>query len=85
MQVRNNVTDILVCDWPSRPNSLPVWMTKIWPSGDHNGSEALVAHECKVAGIRNLLLSLLMTRNASRTEESFTAVHVSLGAGEVRG
>jgi hypothetical protein len=60
MQVCDDVAHVLIRQGLTGPDLLPIWLSKIRSAGYDDGPQALIAHECKVAGVGDPLLTLLM-------------------------
>src|SRR6266567_2790808 len=62
---------------------LPIRLTKIRSACNDDGSQALVAHQSKVAGVGDLLLPLLMTGGTVHLEDLVALLSGADGAGRV--
>src|SRR6266702_8406384 len=62
---------------------LPIRLTKIRSACNDDGSQALVAHQSKVAGVGDLLLPLLMTGGTVHLEDLVALLSGADGAGRI--
>ena len=62
MEIRDDVAHVLIGQGLAMPDLIPIRMTKIRTPSDDDGPQALIAYQRQIAGIGNLLLSLLMAR-----------------------
>ena len=62
MEIPNDVAHVLIRQGLAMPDLFPIRVTKIRTPSDDDAPQALIAYERQIAGIGNLLLSLLMAR-----------------------